>query len=206
MKGILKKKKKPTLEQQIGTEIKREWKVLQHFKDENKVLFMALVWVVVAILVVNTIYVVVRHTDDDDRLVASTIPYANHVLTSQQTADTAAFSAHISNVYETDSADLALPEGGYTILVFDISVTNNTNGEQDLYPVNQFFVRDQEGGTYTPHASLHMIRPLEAAPLKSGQTVAGQLAFAVPKRLTRPLLYVDLGWNSQSPVVFDVLH
>lgn len=198
--------KKTTTESSLEKEMKREWKVMKHFKDENKLLFMGFVWLVVAILAINTIYVISARTDNNGLVGKTVTPFASHVLTSQQYAQTTAFAVHIDNVTETDKQDVAFPLlEGNTMLILDISITNNTVTQQDFYPVNQLFVRDQEGGNYAPHASIYITNPIPAESLKPGQTVSGQISFEIPKRLTRPLLYVDLGWDNQLPIVYDVL-
>jgi hypothetical protein len=207
MRSIAKKHKRAD-QSEVNELIKKEWKIIKHFRDENKVLVMSIVWLLIAIIVINTIFVVARLSDRDEkndaRVVAAS--YAGVTLTSQQYAQTTAFAAHISNVYETAQEDHAFPlDPDQTMLILNLTVTNNTTTEQDLYPVNQLFVRDQEGGTYTPHASMFITQPLAAQTVKPGQTVTGQISFAIPKRLTRPLLYVDTRWDNQAPVVFDVL-
>lgn len=191
-------------------ELRRDWKLFKHFQNENHLLVMAFVWLLIAIAIINTIYIIDRHTDQEEQREHNTTPtfsFVGTTLTSQQEVKTPAFNAHVSNVYETDKTDYAFPfDTGQTILIFDISITNNTAASQDFYPANQLFVRDQEGGSYQPHASMYVTRPVAAQTIKPGQTVSGQISFAIPKRLTRPLLYVDLGWNNQTPAVFDVLH
>lgn len=176
-------------------------------KDENHLLFIGFVMLVAALLIVNTVYVISRGDAIDSKTENhQNMPDALKVLSSQQTAENKAFSVVVSNVTESDKFDPAftLPDG-YTMLLFDIKITNLSRGEQSLIPVNNLFVRSREGDTFPLHPSLEITKPLESGPVAAGATVDGQISFGVPKTLAHPLLYVDLGWDDYVPIVIDVL-
>ena len=128
-------------------------------------------------------------------------------LTSSQTGHTAAYDVSLTGVTEDATPDPAFTlETGYTFLIFDITVTNRSAGTLDFVPVNQLYVRDNQGDTFTMHPASKLTKPIAATKLEPGQSATGQVSFAIPKKLARPLLYVDPQWDDLAPIVFDVLH
>lgn len=189
-------------------EVKREWRHFLKFRDENRLLFTAFVIVLTAIVVVNTIYIVSHvNTDKSDSSPATAQPNPNLVLTTLETGTNGAEQARISSVTENAKTDYAFTiDPNQTMLIMNIKITNKTAETQHLIPSSQFYVRSDEGDYSSLHASMYVTTPLSATDLKPGQSASGQISFAVPTSVARPLLYVDTGWNSYTPLVFDVLH
>lgn len=202
------RKKKLSGIEQLEVKIKKEYKFLKKLKEKNEdhLLFAAFIVVVASAVVINTIYVINRVPALHDRLVPTHASGANKVLTSLQKAETDAYTVQVSNVTVTDKVDRAFSTVPADImLIMDISITNTSNGSQQLVPANQFFVRDRQGGLYMLHPSSFATKPLELSSLEPGKTATGQLSFAIPKILAHPLLYIDLGWNDNTPAVIDVM-
>ena len=88
----------------------------------------------------------------------------------------------------------------------NISITNLTQETQNLVPDTQLYVRTDQGDYSTLHASMFVTNPLPATALKPGYTESGQVSFNVSKQASRPLVYIDTGWNNYAPIVYDVLH
>lgn len=216
MKKIQLKRKK-TIDERISDgvekevlEAKREWKHLKKFTDENYLLFTAFIFLLAAAVIINTVYIVKISSRPDENRVASTtitLPDSAKVLTSHQVGTNAALEVSVSDVTENDSPDNAfaiLPTE--TMLILTISITNKTDDTQQLIPVNQLYVRSNEGDYSTLHVSSFVTAPLAATDLAPGKTATGQISFNVPKRVAHPLLYVDTGWANMVPLVFDVLY
>jgi hypothetical protein len=209
---MLRKKNKTqleTFEQDVVKKIRKERKLLKKIlaKNEDHLLFTGFVMVMTAIVVITTVYLFNRTTIFVDRTVNSgTESSPSYVLRSSDTATTDSAIITIKDVSEKSDIDRAftIPEDE-TFLIFNISITNNTPGEQDLYPVKQLYVRSKDGDYYSMHITSFITTPLEPATLKPGETASGQVSFAVPKTLANPLVYVDLGWNDIVPTVYDVL-
>lgn len=188
-------------------EVKREWRNFVKFSDENKLLFAAFVIVMTSLVVINTIYIVVKNNDMAAPTSKIVLSNPNRILTSLEVGQNNAIKVAISNVSESDKADKAFPiETNNTLLVMDISITNETEQIQKLIPVNQLYVRSDEGDYSPMHPSMYVTNGLPSTDLEPLQTVSGQISFEVPKRIARPLLYVDTGWNNLAPIVFDTLH
>lgn len=188
-------------------EVKREWRNLIKFSDENKLLFAAFVIVMTALVVINSFYIIVRAKDDNNRTPTIVLANPNKILTSLQTGQNSAIKVTIDNVTESDKTDYAFPiSSDSTFLIMDISITNETEQIQKLIPVNQLYVRSNEGDYSPMHPSMYIKNPLATADLMPLQTVKGEISFEVPKRVASPLLYVDTTWNNYAPIVFDVLH
>lgn len=129
------------------------------------------------------------------------------VLTSHQNAHSGAYSIVISNVSESDKHDPAFTiADSDTILSLTIAITNTSDVAQDLYPASQFYIRSNDGMAYQMHPTVFLTKPLQAGPVKPGESALGEISFAIPKSLSQPLLYIDLGWNNYVPVVYDVLN
>jgi hypothetical protein len=201
-----KKKQADNLEETI----EREWRIITHLKtkDENHMLFMAYVIVLTAIVIINTTFVLNRApANQTAQANAAQMPSLNNILTSQQSAESSTYNVSITNVTETDKPDPAFTiASDETMLIMEISITNNTTENQNFLPDTQLYVRAADGTYSTMHPSIYVTKPIQSGEISPGQNVNGQISFDVPKSLTHPLLYVDLGWNNTVPVVFDALH
>lgn len=188
-------------------EVKREWKHFKKFKDENYLLFTAFVILVSAIVIVNTVYILDHNSNNTPRYLSGGVSDIGKVLTSQQAGQNSAVKVSVSSVTEDDKTDYAFSaEPGTTMLIMSVTITNLTNATQHLIPVSQFFVHSDEGDYAPLHASMYVTKPLEANDLAPGKSATGQISFSVPKRVARPLLFIDTGWDKNVPIVFDVLH
>ncbi|MBC7746868.1 DUF4352 domain-containing protein [Pedobacter sp.] len=213
MKKLHFKRKKP-IDERINQEVKkelreakREWRHFVKFKDENHLLFTAFVIVIATALVINTIYIIDQSGPNRTTAVQTAPTASEKVLTSLQTGENDAMTVTVSHVTENSDKDKAFTiDPKETMLILTIAITNNTDSIQSLIPVNQFFVRTNEGDTIALHVSSFVTSPLAATELVSGETVTGQLSFNVPKHISSPLLYIDTGWGKNVPLVFDVLH
>lgn len=209
---MLRKKNKTqleTFEEDVVKEIRKESKLLKKIlaKNEDHLLFTGFVMVMTAIVVISTVYLFNRTTIFIDSPVESGSESSpSYVLRSNDTATTDSSTISIKDVSEKSEVDRAFTiSEEETFLIFNISITNNSPGEQDLYPVKQLYVRSKDGDYYPMHISSFIATPLEPATLKPGETASGQVSFAVPKTLANPLVYIDLGWNDIVPTVYDVL-
>ncbi len=201
----MKRKQKPAQDDDVSKELKKEWKHLSKFKDENHLLFAAFIIVLTSLVVLNAFYIINNSNNQQRPIIVQDETTA--VLTSHQIANNGAQTVSISNVAENDKMDYAFAiDPTETMLTMDISITNNTDATQTLIPVNQLYVRSTEGDYVTLHASMYVKNPLKSQELAPGKTATGQISFNVPKRVAKPLLYVDTGWNNHVPIVFDVLH
>ncbi len=179
----------------------RHFRVRDHFMSWAGVLTSLIV-----LLIINAAYITNRIYHDSTQPAPRVIANSNLVLTSLQADETKNYTVKVSNVTESSAFDPAFTiDTTDTMLIMDISITNHTAGKQDLTPTTQLYVRDREGDTFVMHPSIAIKNPLAAASVLPGQTVTGQISFAVPKRLAHPLLYVDFGWTNQAPTVIDVL-
>ncbi|CAN5418095.1 hypothetical protein BH10PAT3_BH10PAT3_6630 [soil metagenome] len=189
-------------------EVKREWRHVIKFKDENHLLFMAFVLLMAALVIINTVYVLNRGFSGHGSKATKTLITVDSgkYLTSQQTGSNDSETVSIKNVTENDRTDNAFTiDPSQTMLILSISITNTTEKSQQLIPVNQLYVKTSEGDYAALHASSYVTVPLGATELAPGKTAKGQISFAVPKHIANPLLYVDTGWNKNIPLVFDVL-
>lgn len=194
--------------QHIEKSAVKEWKYLSKvkIKDENHLLFASFIIILVAILVVNTLYVLNRDPSTNVTHHVSATTDTSQVLTSLQTATLPAAVVSISDVSENDRKDPAfMLAEGETLLTMTIRIKNTSPGQQEIIPTSQLFVRSRDGDYAPLHPSIYVTKPLGANKVAAGQTVSGEISFAVPKQLADPLLYVDLGWNDQAPVVFHAL-
>jgi len=188
-------------------EVKAEWHHFIKFSDENRILFSAFIILLCGIAVVNTIYIVSRYNKSNFNQTVVLQPTSPTVVTSLQTASTGALRAKISNVTENSKPDYAFtisPDD--TMLTMDISITNTSQNTQKLLPSNQLYVRSDEGDYSALHPSMYVTNVLSSADIKPGQTASGTISFDLPKRVARPLLYIDTGWGGYTPPVIDVLH
>lgn len=198
------KKPKVVQPESLEREIKREWKHFLRFKDENRLLFAAFVMILAAIAVINAVYVV-NASNREDRAQSEAVVNVQKTIPTQLPATTPAYSARVSGVALNDQQDRAFPiDSSETMLIFTLEITNSSGREQDLYPVKQLFVRDEEGRYSEPHASMFVTNPFPAGKIQPGETVSGQLSFAVSKTAIHQYFYLDTGWNGQVPTVYDL--
>lgn len=192
---------------ELDAEAKREWKNVLRFKDENQLLFISFVLLIAAAVIINTVYVINRSDEAPNNTAASQANSTTRIQRSLDTALSPVAMITVNNISENSSPDPAFPlRDDYTLLSLDISITNRSSATQQLIPTSQLFVHDRDGGHYPLQASIRLTHPLAAQALKAGQSAQGQIAFAVPKRQTSPLLFIDLGWDKSVPIVYDVLH
>ncbi|MCA9327827.1 DUF4352 domain-containing protein [Candidatus Saccharibacteria bacterium] len=189
-------------------ELKKEYKRFERFKDENSLLFGVFVLAMVALVIINTMFWVQYTSNKYEQQSRQTATIANLTsTTSLQTAHNFAVSAKVRSVGTNAETDPAFPlEPGKTRLTMEIKVTNTTAVEQQFIPVSQLYVRDSDGGFATLYPSSSATRPIEPADLKPGQSVSGQVSFAISNRTDTPLLYIDTMWDKSTPLVIDVLH
>lgn len=207
---MAKKKLNPLKQLELETrkldlEAKREWRNANRFMDENHLLFIGFVFLIAAAVIINTVYIINR----TGKQVVNSSASALHgtIYKSLDHAKSRTIKASIANVTESDTPDPAFPlNSTQTLLVLDISITNDTAVTQHLIPSTQLFVRDRDGGYYILQASSLLSNALASQDVSPGSTVTGQVAFAVPKRQTTLLLYIDVGWDNDTPIIFDVLH
>jgi uncharacterized protein YxeA len=174
--------------------------------SKNSLIAMAVLVIAIFSILTLALFSTNATIKDADNYIAKIDTAPNKVLTSQQIAKSNAYTIAISSVGEINKYDPAFTIAeDEALLVATISITNNTNIKQDLYPVNQIYVRSNEGSFYQLHPSMFVTEPLQADPVDPGQTAKGEISFAIPKNLGQPLLYIDLGWDNYVPVVYDVL-
>jgi Domain of unknown function (DUF4352) len=179
-------------------------------KNENHLLFTGFVMLMTALVVLLSYNSFIKFQDRDSRKDDSRQPNSqfaeNTVLSSAQKFGSRNANINISNVTTNSDEDKAFaldPSNQY--LIMDISITNNSGTVQDFYPTKHLYVRDIEGGYYPLHPSMKVTKPLGSGSIKPNETLAGEISFAIPKNVSNPKLYVDLGWNNMSPVVYSVL-
>ena len=189
-------------------EVKREWRNFLKFGNENHLLFGAFIIVLCSILAVNALYVLNSRIDDGLPIINTLVrPESAHYVTSTQVGKNGALTATIKNVTENDTKDMAFTiDPSETMLILDVTITNNTPGTQHLLPSIQFYARSDEGDYAALHASMYAKNPIPAMDLKPGESASGEVSFNVPKRVARPLVYIDTGWDDSVPVIFDALH
>jgi hypothetical protein len=120
-------------------------------------------------------------------------------------AETDIYKMRITSSVTTVANDPAFtPAAGQDLVVFAISVTNRSQAIQPFLPSVQTYIRDDEGGTYPMHPSVGATNPLPATDLHPGETVSGQLSYAIPSTLKHFRFYVDPQWQGMTPVVFNL--
>lgn len=189
--------------------VKKEWRLLKYIwiKDEDHLLFASFIVVLVAAVVIGGVYV---SSHQPHIVYKSSSGFSStdvsKVLTSSNTAVAGAFTAKISNVTETTKKDPTFPLADTeTLLLMDLTVTNTSASNQNFIPSTQLYVRDTQGNEYPFRPFVSMAGIIESGELVPGKSISGKITFAVPKRLSDPLLYLDLGWDNYVPVVFSPL-
>ncbi len=173
-------------------------------KDEDRLIFAAFVLVMTALVVVSTMKLINEERKEHYDVVR--IPsVSSKLLTTHQQGITDGYDVMIKDVGVSNEADRAFPlESDEVLLTMSLEITNRTNSQQDFVPVSQIYVRSKDGDYFQLHPSSHVKTPIAAGAILPGQTISGQISFAIPKRLSKPLLYIDPAWDDFAPVVFDV--
>lgn len=198
--------KHETIIDKIDHEAIREVRNAKRFVDENNWLFVGFVLLLAALVIINASYVINR-ASHKGQVVGTSAVSMNSILTTSQRAQTSDFEVWVDGVTETAEPDPGFPIGEHqTMLILELHIVNRTAVTQHVIPVNQLFIHDRNGGLAKMQASSKLTSPLASQDVEPGKMVSGQVSFAVLKNETRPLLFVDLGWSSAVPVVFDVLH
>ncbi len=189
-------------------ELQREYKRFRKFRDENSLLFGVFVFGLAALIVINTVFWMhwTAQRLYDKASTHNVIVYPK-VAKSLQDSRNDAVEVEVKNVQLNSKQDKAFAlEEGMTMLIMNVTIKNTSKQTHELMPVNQLFVKTEVGDISKLHASMHVSSPLPASTVKPGQSVSGQVSFAVLKNTERPLLYVDTGWDDTTPLVIDVLH
>ncbi|MGB2787186.1 MAG: DUF4352 domain-containing protein [Candidatus Saccharimonadaceae bacterium] len=174
------------------------------FRHHNRLLSFVVILAVVAVVVINALFVVSLVMQASSSQVSREYPT---VVKSLETINSPVVAARVSDVTTNSTADLAFSiPTDETMLIMKIKITNNTDTTQHLIPVSQFYVRSSEGDHSPLHVSSYVSEPLSSQDLAAGASAEGQISFAIRKTIERPLLYVDTGWNDATPLVIDVLH
>lgn len=172
-------------------------------KDEEHLLFTGFVIILIGLVILIGVRII-QNDPTTFRFINRVQPHPG-ILSTSQYAMTDAVDATVSNVGTNDAVDPAftLPDD-QTLLTMDIAITNKTAITQNFFPVTQLYIRSREGGYFQMHPSTMLTNPIESGAISSGQTINGQVSFAIPKQLTQPLLYIDTGWGDIVPIVYDV--
>ena len=197
------------IEEKVEETAKKQWLKIDRYrrKNEDKILFAAFVVAIGAALIVNTIYIVNRMpaylTNQPANRVALN---PQTILKTSQMGNNGVFEVTISGVREDNTPDRAFPVGATdTVLIATVSIKNTTTSTKQLIPDSHIYVRSDDGVNYTSHPSSVLTSPLIFQEVAAGQTAKGQVAFAIPKSVTDPRLYIDPAWEDSSPIVYAVL-
>lgn len=189
-------------------ELQKEYKHFRKFRDENSLLFGVFVFGLAALVVINTVFWM--HWTSErlyDKASAHNVLVYPKIAKSLQDSRNGALEVKVKDVQLNSKQDVAFDlEEGMTMLIMDITLKNTSQQTQKFIPVSQLFVKTEVGGISKLHASMHVTSPLAAGDVRPGDSVSGQVSFAVLKNTERPLLYVDTGWDDTTPLVIDVLH
>lgn len=195
---------------EIEQDIKKELKLIDRYrkKNEDKLLFAAFITVLCALIIINAIYIINRvSTRQKIVTAAQTLNFPKTVLPSTVSGVNSSFTVAVKGVKEDSTPDPAFAfDAQETMLIATVTITNTSGKKQQLSAASQLYVRSQDGSYFAMHPSSRVQKELGSKEVAPGETVTGDVSFAIPKILTKPLLYVDLGWNDFVPVVFDVLH
>ncbi|HEY6737067.1 MAG TPA: DUF4352 domain-containing protein [Candidatus Saccharimonadia bacterium] len=140
--------------------------------------------------------------DDAKRQAAP--PYARSVGAYTEAVSDLYRMSVTSNVKTVTNDPAFTPEPSQNLVMFAISVTNTSKTVRPFLPSIQTYIRDDEGGTYPMHPSTSVTNPLPATDLAPGQTVSGQVSYAIPAGLKKFRFFVDPDWAGMTPVVFDL--
>ena len=188
-------------------ELKKEYKRFAKFRDENSLLMSVFVLGITAVVIINTLFWMKWAAEHPASTLGVTKVVSSSVVRSLDTARNTALTAQVKNVTTNSDADPAFGVADdQTMLIMDLTVTNTSTTTQQFIPVNQLFVRTRDGDHSILHASMHAKNPIVAKDLAPGESISGQVSFAVSKRADTPFLYIDTGWDKTTPLVIDVLH
>lgn len=195
-------------EDNLEEKIVKEWRYLSKIKikDENHLLFAGFIIVILSLLVINTIFIVYKNPGlrELPRIVFAESSTAK-VLTSLQVAENSASTVYIKDVTSSDAPDPAFPlSENETLLMMNVTIKNNSLAEQHLSPTLQIFVRTRDAGYYPFMMTTKTTNLLPVTDVKPGETVSGDVSFAIPKSIAEPLLYIDLGWENVAPIIYNV--
>lgn len=188
-------------------ELQKEYKRFRKFRDENSLLFGVFVFGLATLIVINTVFWMhwTAQRLYEQASTKNVLVYPK-ITKSLQDSRNDALEVQVKNVSLNSQEDKAFAlEEGTTMLIMDVTLKNISKQTQRLIPVNDFFIKTEVGDISQLHASMYAPSPIPATDLKPGETVSGQLSFAVLKNTQRPLLYVDTGWDNTTPLVIDVL-
>ncbi|MBP7760187.1 DUF4352 domain-containing protein [Candidatus Saccharibacteria bacterium] len=188
-------------------ELKKEYKRFAKFRDENSLLMTVFVLGITALVIINTLFWMKWAAEHPSSTPGVTKFVTSSVVKSLDMARNNSLSAQVKNVTTNSNADPAfgVPDD-QTMLIMDLTVTNTSKIKQQFIPVSQLYVRTRDGDYSILHASMHVKNPIAARDLMPGESVSGQVSFAVSKRADTPLLYIDTGWDKTTPLVIDALH
>lgn len=184
----------------------QEHKVFKYLegKDENHLLFTGFVMIMIAVVVIST-FRLFSESSVSLSINRSHVSAPTRILGTNAVAYTDDYEVFVTDVSSSNKQDPAFPlESGETLLRFNISLTNTSQIEQTFTPVTQLYIRSREGGYYQMHPSMSLTNPIQSGALSPGQTIDGEVSFAIPEGLAEPLLYVDPGWDDIVPVVISV--
>lgn len=118
---------------------------------------------------------------------------------------TSLYDMQVSDVQGNIPSDQAFAIGPTErIVMLTLTIANKSTMAQHFFPSRSTFVRDQEGDIFTMHPSMALTHPLQGSDIEAGQTVAGQITFALPKDINKPRLFVDPAWDNTAPAVFNL--
>lgn len=189
-------------------ELRKEYGRLRKFSDENSLIVGVIALGVAALVVVSTLYwVYVTEQNAALREDQHIQQLSRRRTTSLERASNGTVEVTVKNVTTNSDADPAFGvSDDMTMLIMQMTIKNLSRQTQQLIPAHQLYVRSSEGDYQSLHASMHVTAPIPMKDLRPGESVSGEVSFAVPKRLDTPLVYVDTGWNASLPLVIDVQH
>lgn len=188
-------------------ELKKEYGRFRRFSDENSLLIGTIVLGLAALVLINTLFwVMVTKQNDEARRQRDVAAVSQHVTTTLSDTKNSALSATVRNVsLKTDRDPAFTLADTEAIAIMDVTITNTSSKTQQLIPVNQFYVRTDEGDHAALHASMFATKPIAATDLAPNASATGQISFAVPKNAPNLYLYIDTRWDDTTPLVINVL-
>ncbi len=104
---------------------------------------------------------------------------------------------------ETGKNPAFKPTEGNVLLVVGIELQNVSQVVLPISPLEQMYVTDS---AHVAHimASASPAKPMRAAEIVPGDTLAGEVAFEVPADSTSNIFHIETGWQNQSPVLVEL--